>query len=466
MEQHREHPGIKTATQKPQAGAPMGPSDRMERMRVTVKDHLSRKVLSMLNSCVHCGLCADACHYYCSTGESGLIPANKIRKLSDLLNTHFHPLKSHLPFSKRQDSPDEQMIEELFKAAYEHCTLCGKCSLDCPMGIDAGQILSLARAMLCSIERIPSGLKQPVENVFKMGNYLGLSPEDFMENMEWIAEEMADDIGDDHFSIPVDKDNAEVLYVPHPLEARDFPLLIMDAVKILHAAGEDYTLSSYGFDTVNYAYYQGSKENMMRIAQRLLDAREKLQARSIVLAPCGHGYRVMRWEVEKYHGRRFIDPPVLTLAELIDQYVQQGRLRLEKDVFEGPITYHDPCNIARRGGVIQAPRTVLKALSSQFVEMHPNGAHNYCCGGGGGLAATGDYGNLRITMGMKKADQIRQTGAKMVITNCFNCMTQMQNLKKAYDLDIEVKSIVEVVAQSMSFDTGDLAVLTKAAENI
>ena len=81
--------------------------------------------------------------------------------------------------------------------------------------------------------------------------------------------------------------------------------------------------------------------------------------------------------------------------------------------------------------------------------MHPNGAHNYCCGGGGGLAATGDYGNLRTTMGMKKAEQIRQTGANILVTNCFNCMTQIQNLKKAYDLDIEVRSIVEVVAQSL-----------------
>jgi Fe-S oxidoreductase len=378
-----------------------------------------------------------------------LIPANKIRKLSDMLQTYFHPLKSHLPFSKRQGSPDEQMIEELFKAAYEHCTLCGKCALSCPMGIDSGQILSLARALLCSIERIPPGLKQPIENFFKTGNYLGLSAEDFIENIEWIGEEMSDDIEEDHFSIPMDKEGAEVLYVPHPLEARDLPLLIMYAIEIFHAAGEDYTLSSYGFDTVNYAYYQGSKENMMRIAQRVLDAREKLQAKSIALAPCGHGYRVMRWEVEKYQGRRFIFPPVRTLVELIDQYVKQGRIRFEKDAIEGPITYHDPCNLARRGGVIQAPRTVLKALTSHFVEMHPNGAHNYCCGGGGGLAATGDYGNLRTTMGMKKAEQIRQTGAKILVTNCFNCMTQIQNLKKAYDLDIEVRSIVEVVAQSL-----------------
>jgi Fe-S oxidoreductase len=217
----------------------------------------------------------------------------------------------------------------------------------------------------------------------------------------------------------------------------------------MHFAGEDYTISSYDFDTVNYAYYQGSKKNMMGIAQRVLDAREKLQAKSIALAPCGHGYRVLRWEVEKYQGSYFDFPPVKSIVELIDQYINQGRIKLEKNKFKGPITYHDPCNIARRGGVLDPPRNVLNALTSDFVEMHPHGVRNYCCGGGGGLASTGDFGQLRIKSGKKKAEQIRQTGAKIVATNCFNCMTQIRDLNKAYDLGIEVKSIVEMTAEAL-----------------
>jgi Fe-S oxidoreductase len=414
-----------------------------------LKKNLSRQIQFMLNSCVNCGLCAESCHYYSATGESEFIPVNKFKKLSRLLQTHFHPVKSRLPFLMKHDRPDEQMIIELYKAAYENCTLCGKCALTCPMGINTGEILYLARAMLAGIGRLPAGLKGPVETAFEVGNYLGLSTDDFIENIEWIAEEMSDEIGEENFSIPIDQKNAEVLYIPHPLEARDLPFLLMYAIKILHFAGENYTISSYDFDTVNYAYYQGSKDNMMRIAQRMLDAREKLGAKRIALAPCGHGYRVMRWEVEKYLGRPFAFPPVQTIVELIDRYIRQGRIRLEKDTFEGPMTYHDPCNIARRGGVIQAPRNILKALTSTFIEMQPHGARNYCCGGGGGLASTGDYGQLRITMGKKKAEQIRQTGAKVVVTNCFNCMTQIRDLSKAYDLGVEVKSIVELVAESL-----------------
>ena len=449
MEQNHKQMERNDSTRKPEGGQVVEPERQLDCMRGALKKNLSRQIQFMLNSCINCGLCADSCHYYCAEGDSELIPANKFNKLARILQKYFHPVKSRLPGFKALNQLDEQMITELYQAAYENCTLCGKCALTCPMGINTGEILYLARAMLCSIGRLPAGLVHPVETAFEVGNYLGLSTEDFVENIEWIAEEMAEEIGDENFSIPIDKENAEVLYIPHPLEARDLPFLLMYAIKILHLAGENYTISSYDFDTVNYAYYQGSKENMMGISQRVLDAREKLKAKSIALAPCGHGYRVLRWEVEKYQGKPFDFPPVRSIVELIDQYNRQGRIKLEKDKFDGPITYHDPCNIARRGGILQPPRDVLNALTSSFVEMHPHGARNYCCGGGGGLASTGDFGKLRLKAGRKKAEQIRQTGAKIVATNCFNCMTQIRDLSKEYDLGIEVKSIVELTAEAL-----------------
>jgi Fe-S oxidoreductase len=438
----------KSLLEEPEGSQAVMPDRQFQFMQRALKKNLSRQILFMMKACVNCGMCAEACHFYCSTSDPEVIPVNKFRKLSLLLRRYFDPVSSRLPFLKGTQPPDDTELSQLFKAAYENCTLCGKCALSCPLGINAGEIMFLARAMLCSVGQLPSGLVDPVKSALKVGNYLGLSTQDFIENIEWIAEEMEDDIGQENFSIPIDRQGAAVLYIPHPLEARDLPFLLMDAVKILHAAEEDYTFSSYDFDTVNYAYYQGSKENMMRIAGRLLEARKMLGAKSIVLAPCGHGYRVMRWEVEKYLGKRF-SFSVLAIVELIERYLETGRIQVEKNVFEGPVTFHDPCNIARRGGVIQAPRNVLKALTSEFIEMQPNGARNFCCGGGGGLASTGDYGQIRINTGKTKADQIRRTGAKIVATNCFNCMTQIRDLNKAYDLDIEVKSIVELVAASL-----------------
>ena len=422
-------------------------AEYIEKLRSIYDKYTSTRFFSMINACINCGACANACHYYCSEQNSDHIPANRIKVLSKIISEYFHPIKSKIGLSSTQNPMTNQKFDDLYKAAFENCTLCGNCALTCPMGINTGEIMYVARALLFGLGRLPSGLVGPVNTTLETGNYLGLSKEDFIDTIEWIAEEMEEDMGEG-FTLPIDKENAEILYIPHPLTLRDLPFLLMDELKILSAANENFTLSTHGFDVANYAFYQGSKENAFQVASNPLKARKIINARSIALAPCGHGYRVLKHEMEKIIGERF-DFKIYTLVELIDQYVQKGILKLDKDLFEGPVTYHDPCNIGRRGGILEEPRRVIRALTSNFVEMTPTGVHNYCCGGGGGLASTGDLGHIRNRMGKIKADQIRKTGAKTVITGCFNCKNQIRDIAENYDLDYKVKSIVEVVANSI-----------------
>ncbi|MDM8537135.1 (Fe-S)-binding protein [Desulfobacterales bacterium HSG17] len=420
----------------------------MEPLAKIYKKAASRKFQAMLNTCVNCGLCAEACHYYCSEPQPNLIPTNRNKILARVVAKYFHPIKSRIPMLSAKPTAGDSIFDDLFEAAFQNCTLCAKCALVCPMGINTGDIMAVARTLLFGLDKVPDGLVEPVRQTLETGNYLGLTQEDFVETMEWVAEEMEDDMGEG-FTIPIDQKNCNVLYIPHPLTIRDLTFLLMDEIKILEAAGESYTFSSDGFDTVNYALYQGNKPAALLAAKKNLKARESINAKSIALAPCGHGYRMLRWETERMMGHRF-DFPIYTLVELIDQYIQDGRLKLNKDVLEGPVTYHDPCNIARRGGVIEEPRRVIAALSDHFIEMQPHGVHNFCCGGGGGLASTASFGKVRKTSGAAKAEQIRKTDAKTVITGCFNCKTQIRDIGKHYDLGIQVKSIVEVVSSAIT----------------
>jgi Fe-S oxidoreductase len=425
-------------------------SEYIEKLRTIYGKYTSPRYFSMLYACVNCGACAEACHYYQSEQDPDFIPANRVKKLRPILNEYFHPIKSKLPVFKPKNPILDPKFDILYNTAFENCTLCGNCALSCPMGINTGDIMYVARALLFGIGKIPSGLVDPVNTTLETGNYLGITTEDFIDTIEWLVEEMEEYMGEG-FTIPIDKKNSEVLYTPHPLTLRDLPFLLMDELKILAAAGEDYTVSTHDFDVVNYAFYQGSKENAFKVANTTIQARKILNAKCLVLAPCGHGYRVLKHEIEKIMGKRF-DFKIYTLVELIDRYIKDGRLKLEKDKFTGPITYHDPCNIARRGGVIEEPRNVIRALTTNFIEMEPHGVHNYCCGGGGGLASTGDFGKTRMRMSKIKAEQIRNTGAKTVVTGCFNCKNQIRDLGEQYDLGIEVKSIVEVVSGSIKWD--------------
>jgi Fe-S oxidoreductase len=268
----------------------VSPAEKIDELRKIYRKYTSRKFFSMLNACVNCGMCAEACHYYCSENNPDYIPANRIKRLSAVISEYFHPVKSKLPFFKPQPPMANPKFDDLFKSAFENCTMCGKCALTCPMGINTGEIMYVGRALLYGLNKVPSGLIGPVKTTLETGNYLGISNEDFIETVEWLAEEMEDDMGEG-FKIPIDKQNAKVLYIPHPLTLRDLPYLLMAELKILAAAGEDYTLSTHDFNVVNYAYYQGSKENAFKIASSTLNARKKLNAESIVMAPCGHGFR-------------------------------------------------------------------------------------------------------------------------------------------------------------------------------
>jgi Fe-S oxidoreductase len=423
--------------------------EHIDRMREVLKKYPdARHALFMKNACVRCGWCAESCHYFLSTGDPDLTPAAKSERVRRVLRSSLRPGRSLVPVLQRRRIVSVEERSELYRAAFESCSLCGRCSLSCPVGLNPRRTLYTARSLFASIGELPSGLSGTVEKALELGNYIEMTTEDFVENIEWIAEEVGDELEAEDFACPIDREGAEWLFVPHPLEVRDFPMLLMAAVKILHAAGENYTFSTHAFDTANYAFYQGSRENTLRIARRVLEGRERIGAKNIVLSPCGHGYRVLRWEVEELLGGHF-EFKVATLVELLYRYIREGRIQVERDAVAGPFTFHDPCNIGRLGGVIEEPREVLHAVTSDFVEMEPHGVWNLCCGGGGGLSATPDYGQKRVQAGKAKADQIRRTGAKVVVTNCYNCMTQIRELNKAYQLGVEVKSIVELVADSL-----------------
>ena len=423
--------------------------EQIRRMREVLDRYPdARHALFMKNACVRCGWCANSCHYYLSTGDPDLMPVAKSERVKRILRTSLRPGRNLVPILRKDRVVHAGDRSEIYKAAFEDCSLCGRCSLSCPVGLNPRRTLYAARSLFASIGELPSGLSGPVDTALELGNYIEMSTEDFVENIEWIAEEVGDELEEEDLACPIDKEKAEWLFVPHPLEARDYPMLLMAAVKVLHAAGEDYTFSTHAFDTANYAFYQGSRENTLRIVERVLEGRKKIDAKNILLSPCGHGYRVLRWEAEELVGTHF-DFKVATFAELLCRYIVEGKIQVERDAVEGPFTFHDPCNIARLGGVTEEPREIIKAATSDFVEMEPHGVWNLCCGGGGGLSATPDYGQKRVQAGKAKADQIRRTRAKVVLTNCYNCMTQIRELNKAYDLGVEVKSIVELVADSL-----------------
>ena len=138
-----------------------------------------------------------------------------------------------------------------------------------------------------------------------------------------------------------------------------------------------------------------------------------------------------------------------TAVELIGNYIRDGRIKLDPSFNSEVVTIHDPCNLVRNGGLLNEIRFVVNSSATNVIEMTPGGNDNFCCGGGGGLLAMSEYNERRIKAGEIKAEQIRKTGAKVVVTPCHNCVDQLTQINHTYKLGVKIKTIAELVADAL-----------------
>ena len=174
----------------------------------------------------------------------------------------------------------------------------------------------------------------------------------------------------------------------------------------------------------------------------------RLGCQTLVIGECGHGYGAARWEGPEWLQKSY-PFEVKSVLEVMDEYVRDGRIKAGPVPEPAPVTLHDPCNLVRHGGICEAQRRVLRRAVTTFIEMTPNREHNFCCGGGGGQLAMARYKARRIQAGGMKAEQIRGSGAKVVVAPCHNCIDQLMELNKEYKLNVQIKTVAEMVADAL-----------------
>jgi len=346
---------------------------------------------------------------------------------------------------------DAELLQEWVELAYGACTMCRRCWVNCPMGVDPAQILGLARGVLTELGMTPKGLQATINVHLEHGNNMAVSEEDFVDTLQWMEEELQAEVDDPSAKIPINKPNSRVVYTFNPREVKYFPYLIQAAAKIFNAAGEDWTLSTEGWDATNYALFSFDPKTGHTLAKRVEDAVIHLGGSTLVMAECGHGFRSQRWEGENWAGHAY-PFQVVSFVEMQAQYIREGRLKLDPTVNTKRVTYHDPCNQVRSGGVVEEPREILRHSVMDFVEMEPHGVDNFCCGGGGGMLAMSEFAKNRIAAGKVKADQIKATGAQIVATSCHNCLDQLMELNKHYKLGVKVQNLSELVAAAIVWE--------------
>ncbi len=405
------------------------------------------KLITHLNACVHCGLCGTSCMYHMAMNEDKFMPARKVELVASLYRRYCTFTGKVAPFLVNARELDEQMAEEMIDSLFGSCTMCGRCVKHCSIGVDISYIVHFGRRMLAAMDLVPKTLQATVNAALTTGNNMAIPTEDFVDTIQWMEEELQDEFGTEA-RIPLNETDKEILYTLNPREPKFFPLSIAAIAKIFYAAKESWTVSTEMYDVTNYGIFNGNNTQAGQIARRLHDEVLNKRCKRLVLGECGHGSRVNRWEGPNYlkHPYEF---ETITVVELINDYIRTGRIRLDKSLNPDLVTLHDPCNLVRNGGLFKELRFAVKSSVGNFVEMHPYGLDNFCCGGGGGQLAMSEYNERRIKIGEIKAEQIRKSGAKVVATPCHNCVDQLSQLNQVYKLNIKIKTIAEIVADAL-----------------
>lgn len=409
------------------------------------------KLITHLNACVHCGLCGTSCLFYKSFPEAKFMPGKKVDLVASLYRRYCTVVGRIAPKLVHARDLTDEMIAEMVDSLFGACSMCGRCVKHCSIGVDIPYIVRVGRRLLAEMGYVPKTLQATVDAAVNTGNNMAIPESDFIDTIEWMAEDMQDELDDPQAQIPLNQEDREFFYTLNPREPKFFPLSIAAAAKIFYAAKASWTLSTKMYDVTNYGYFSGNNAEASHIARNMFDEVKRLRSKVLVLGECGHGTRALRWEAPNFL-KQLPDFQMVTLIELIEHWLKNGVIKVDKTRNTKKYTIHDPCNITRNGGLFESLRYVVNSVVPDLIEMTPCGNDNFCCGGGGGLLAMSEFNERRIKVGEIKANQIRETGATVVISPCHNCIDQLSQINHTYKLNVEIKSVAEIVADALILD--------------
>ncbi len=402
---------------------------------------MNRQLLYYLDICTRCSICKDACHQYVTTGDVLYLPAYRAEIIRRVYKKYFTRSGKFYPALSEGSEVDEKLLDELYKTTYA-CTGCRRCMYYCPFSIDTTWFMAVAKAMLITAGRGSQILAELAGAAVIKGESIDLFKDIIIEMLKDTEKELQERVGNPKANIPIDKKGADLLYV-----ALAGTHTILPAAVIFHQAKANWTLSM--FEAANYGYFLGDVKQAVAIAKRIIDEARSLEVKEIVITECGHAYRVMQFLYEAW-AKEKLPFKIRGIVELMAEYIKQGKINLTQDKIKEPLTYHDPCQVGRNAGFYEEPRYIINQVAADFREMTPNREKNWCCGGGGGLVAQPDLDDFRIKTGEIKVEQIKKTGARIVVSPCENCRLQLDSLNEKYNMGIQITSIMDLVANAIT----------------
>ena len=398
-----------------------------------------------------CSRCATTCQVYQATGDVKDIPCYRSELLLRVYRRHFTlggMLKGRLSGSGYLTDDDIQEMAESFW----NCTACRRCSNECPSGIDHGLITHLGRFILSEIGISPRALvvstREQLEGA--TGNTSAIPVPALKDTLEFLEEDMFEEKSV-HIKFPLDKSKSDFVFFPAVSDFLMEAETLMGVAAVFTVTGDSWTIGTKYYDGINYGLFY-SDRILERVVKKIDSETKRLEGKQVLIGECGHASRSAKYFLPAYCGGDKAYP-VINIMEYTYRVLKEGRLKLDPDIVTEKVAYHDPCNIARQGWIIDKPREILKSFCKNYVEMTPNGENNICCGGGGGTVSIDEIRSYRTMVGGKaKADQIRNSGCEILVAPCANCKKQLRELVEDQGIPCEVVGLHDLIYKAIIFD--------------
>jgi Fe-S oxidoreductase len=397
------------------------------------------RLKAYVQTCVHCGLCSEACHYYLShDNDPAFSPVGKVKQtLWELL--------------KRKGRVDQEFVLTMIRVAHTQCNLCKRCSMFCPFGIDIAYMMLVIRRMIHLLGVTPRYIQDTAHSHSVTMNQMWVKPDEWPDTLQWQEEEAQAEIPT--LRIPLEKEGADIMYSVIGPEPKFQAQLIYQAAVIMDVAGVNWTMpASAGWDNSDMAMFTGDNELMGRLKRNHFETAARLKVKKIVMGECGHALRSVYDVGNRWLGWRMPPIPVIHAIEFFYDIISSGKVKI-KEKFKTPVTLHDPCNVSRGMGLHDKARYVVKAMCEEFIEMEPNREHNICCCAGGGVINCGPpYKMTRVNGNRVKAEQLfaaKARGAEVLIAPCHNCHSGLEDINHYYGVGQEIKFLGDILYEVM-----------------
>lgn len=405
-----------------------------------IREQIDAPVASFFSACVRCGLCAEACLFYTQTQDPRYTPINKVEPMRRIWEQEFTAwgrIKGLLGLNTPVDAQDFADWEEL---VYDGCSLCGRCSLICPMGNDISGMIRKVREGFAAAGHAPEGLIGATTRAVEIGSPMGVRLPAVKAQIGHVERSCG-------LEVPLDKAGAEYLVLLSSMEIMNFPEYLEAIAKIMHQAGKSWTIASDAFEATNSGIQIGASDIARELVMRVVQAAERLKVKTVISPECGHAFTAIRWDGPNLIGRAY-QFKVRHILEVLDEFRAQGLIKTQ-GLEEMRLSYHDPCQIARKGGIVEQPRRLLKMVASNFVEMRDGGAMNWCCSGGGGVSANERADGLKMTAFREKKAQLDELGLETLVTACANCRITLEEGLEHYEMELPVVGLTELIADHL-----------------